>query len=72
MITPSMDKKEFNEINDIERIVLMGLVCERSFTMHYKEQKHLIDGAIRIPYDQNWYGRTISENFKMVFGVSKD
>ncbi len=46
----SMDKKEFNEINEVwKRIIFDGTVCERSFINNIaKEQEtSVIDGAIR-------------------------
>ncbi len=71
-----MDKKEFNEINDsLKRIILMG----RSANVHllmafYKEQEtSVIDGAIGDNFAIRIGMKNLSvENFQIVFGVSKD
>lgn len=71
----SMDKKEFNEINDsLKRIILMG----RSANVHLlmalqRAETSVIDGAIRDNFAIRIGMKNLSvENFKMVFGVSKD
>ncbi len=73
----SMDKKEFNEINDsLKRIIiLMG----RSANVHLlmalqRAETSVIDvGAIRgnLRLELVWRNLSVG-NFKMVFGVSKD
>lgn len=71
----SMDKKEFTEINDsLKRIILMG----RSANVHLlmalqRAETSVIDGAIRDNFAIRIGMKNLSvENFKMVFGVSKD
>ena len=71
----SMDKKEFNEINDsLKRIILMG----RSANVHLlmalqRAETSVIDGAIRDNFAIRIGMKNLSvENFMMVFGVSKD
>ncbi len=69
-----MDKKEFNEINDsLKRIILMGRSANVHLLIHYKEQNICNWWIIRDNFAIRIGMKNLSvENFKMVFGVSKD
>ncbi len=59
----SMDKKEFNEINDsLKKNYFDGTVCERSFINGItKKETSVIDGAIRDNFAiKFWYEEFIS------------
>lgn len=71
----SMDKKDFVEMNNsLRRIILMG----RSANVHLlmalqRAETSVIDGAIRDNFAIRIGLQNLSvENFKMVFGISKD
>ena len=71
----SMNKKEFEDLNNsLKRIILMG----RSSNVHLimalqRAETSVIDGAIRDNFAIRIGMKNLSvENFKMVFGVSKD
>lgn len=71
----SMNKKEFEDLNNsLKRIILMG----RSSNVHLimalqRAETSVIDGAIRDNFAVRIGMKNLSvENFKMVFGVSKD
>ena len=71
----SMDKKDFSEMNNsLRRIILMGRAANIHLLMALQRaETSVIDGAIRDNFAIRIGLQNLSvENFKMVFGVSKD
>lgn len=74
-VRDSMDKKEFEPLNKaVRRIIMQG----RAANVHLiialqRPETSVLDGAIRDNFSiRIGMGKLPSENFKMVFGVSKD
>lgn len=71
----ALGKKEFAEINDsLRRIILMGRAANIHIIMSLQRpETSVLDGAIRDNYAVRLgLGNLKDENFKMVFGVTKD
>jgi DNA segregation ATPase FtsK/SpoIIIE-like protein len=71
----ALDKKEFAEINDsLRRIILMGRAANIHIIMALQRpETSVLDGAIRDNYPVRiGLGNLKDENFKMVFGITKD
>lgn len=71
----ALDKKEFTEINDsLRRIILMGRAANIHIIMALQRpETSVLDGAIRDNYPVRiGLGNLKDENFKMVFGITKD
>lgn len=71
----ALDKKEFAEINDsLRRIILMGRAANIHIIMALQRpETSVLDGAIRDNYPVRiGLGNLKDENYKMVFGVTKD
>lgn len=71
----ALGKKEFTEINDsLRRIILMGRAANIHIIMSLQRpETSVLDGAIRDNYPVRiGLGNLKDENFKMVFGITKD
>ena len=71
----ALGKKEFTEVNDsLRRIILMGRAANIHIVMSLQRpETSVLDGAIRDNYPVRiGLGNLKDENYKMVFGVTKD
>ncbi|WP_338139375.1 FtsK/SpoIIIE domain-containing protein, partial [Streptococcus mitis] len=71
----ALGKKEFTEVNDsLRRIILLGRAANIHIVMSLQRpETSVLDGAIRDNYPVRiGLGNLKDENYKMVFGVTKD